>query len=55
MWEAAYAELWFTDRMWPDFGADDLTAALADFRRRERTFGAVPTGVATPEPLLRAG
>ena len=42
LWEAAYAELWFTERPWPDFGADDLAAAIADFRNRHRTFGAIP-------------
>ena len=39
LWEAAYAELCFIDTLWPDFGRDDLAAALADFRRRERRFG----------------
>jgi undecaprenyl diphosphate synthase len=39
LWESAYAELWFTNRMWPEFSADDLTAAINDFRRRERRFG----------------
>ena len=43
LWESAYAELFFTDRMWPDFGVADLDAAVADFKRRERRFGAVPT------------
>jgi undecaprenyl diphosphate synthase len=42
LWESAYAELWFTDRMWPDFEASDLDAALEDFHRRQRRFGAVP-------------
>ena len=44
LWECAYAELWFTDRMWPDFGREDLADAIFDFRRRERTFGGVPSG-----------
>jgi undecaprenyl diphosphate synthase len=39
LWESAYAELHFTERMWPDFGAQDLAEALASFRRRERRFG----------------
>ncbi len=47
LWECAYAELCFTDRMWPDFSADDLAAAVADFRRRERRFGALGTAVPT--------
>jgi len=39
LWESAYAELLFTDRMWPDFGAADLDTALQEFRRRQRRFG----------------
>jgi undecaprenyl diphosphate synthase len=42
LWESAYAELYFTERMWPEFGADDLGEALAAFRRRERRFGGLP-------------
>jgi undecaprenyl diphosphate synthase len=42
LWECAYAELYFTDVMWPDFNAEALTTALADFRSRERRFGRVP-------------
>jgi undecaprenyl diphosphate synthase len=41
LWEAAYAELCFLDTLWPDVGADDLRAALADFHGRERRFGAL--------------
>ena len=47
LWESAYAELVFTDRMWPDFDVTDLDAALGEFRRRERRFGGVP---AAPPP-----
>ena len=39
LWEGAYAELHFTDRMWPEFDADDLADALSSFSRRERRFG----------------
>jgi undecaprenyl diphosphate synthase len=39
LWETAYAELCFIDTLWPDFGADDLRLALADFHHRERRFG----------------
>ncbi|MFB3825491.1 MAG: di-trans,poly-cis-decaprenylcistransferase [Bryobacteraceae bacterium] len=42
LWECAYAELIFSRRMWPDFGPDDLAAAVRQFRARERRFGAVP-------------
>jgi undecaprenyl diphosphate synthase len=41
LWESAYAELHFTDCMWPDFGPVELDAALTEFQRRERRFGAV--------------
>ena len=43
LWECAYAELCFVDMLWPDFGADDLRAAIADFHRRERRFGGLGT------------
>ena len=39
VWQAAYAELFFSDRYWPDFKPEDLDAALADYERRDRRFG----------------
>lgn len=39
MWQAAYAELMFVDTLWPDFGKDDLAAALSAFADRDRRFG----------------
>ena len=39
LWECAYAELVFMDRLWPDFGAADLDEALEAFRGRDRRFG----------------
>ena len=45
LWESAYAELVFTPRMWPEFGAEDLRGALAQFARRERRFGGVAQAV----------
>jgi undecaprenyl diphosphate synthase len=41
LFEAAYAELHFSDRFWPDFGASDLASAVDDYRTRERRFGAI--------------
>jgi undecaprenyl diphosphate synthase len=41
LYGAAYAELAFTDRLWPDFDEGDLFAALASYQRRERRFGKV--------------
>jgi undecaprenyl diphosphate synthase len=46
LWECAYAELHFTPCAWPDFGADDLAAAIADFHGRTRRFGDVVAGPA---------
>jgi undecaprenyl diphosphate synthase len=46
LWECAYAELVFTDVMWPDFGEDDLASALAEYGRRDRRFGRLPDGAA---------
>jgi undecaprenyl diphosphate synthase len=42
LWEAAYAELLFLDRMWPDFSAEDLGAAVREFGIRERRYGSLP-------------
>jgi len=46
LWECAYAELYFTQRMWPEFTPADLHAAVRTFHGRERRFGAVPETVA---------
>jgi undecaprenyl diphosphate synthase len=40
LWQSAYAELVFSDRLWPDFGADDLAEAFRDYASRDRRFGA---------------
>jgi undecaprenyl diphosphate synthase len=42
LWHCAYAELYFTPALWPDFGVADLEEALAFFASRERRFGQVP-------------
>src|SRR4051812_7619578 len=39
LWESAYAELYFTNLMWPEFGPDALRSAVQDFASRERRFG----------------
>jgi undecaprenyl diphosphate synthase len=44
LWESAYAEFHFTGRLWPDFDAADLGAAVQDFRGRARRFGGLPQG-----------
>jgi undecaprenyl diphosphate synthase len=47
LWQTAYAELYFSDCLWPDFGAAEVDAALAAYARRDRRFG----GVGNPEPV----
>lgn len=42
LWECAYAELFFTPRMWPEFDAADLEGAVEDYLGRERRFGRLP-------------
>jgi len=46
LWECAYAELYFTDRRWPEFTPADLAAAVAEFNSRERRYGRVPEAAA---------
>lgn len=41
LWQAAYAELWFTDTLWPDFRGEEMDRAVASFRTRDRRFGKV--------------
>jgi undecaprenyl diphosphate synthase len=43
LWQCAYAEYMFTPTLWPDFGQADLDAALRDYAKRERRFGAIGT------------
>ena len=46
LWECAYAELYFSRLLWPDFAPADLTAAVEEFHARERRFGMVPAAAA---------
>lgn len=39
LWQIAYAEIWFTDKLWPDFYEEDFLKAIADFQMRKRRFG----------------
>lgn len=47
LWECAYAELYFTPELWPDFGEDSLRGAVDEFRRRRRRYGGL-----SPEPSV---
>jgi len=39
LWQLAYAELYFTEKLWPDFGKEDFLKAIINFQKRERRFG----------------
>ncbi len=41
LWQASYAELWFTEVLWPDFRKEHLEEAIEEYGRRTRKFGAV--------------
>lgn len=41
LWQAAYAEFWYSDICWPDFGNDDMKQAILDYQNRDRRFGSV--------------
>ncbi len=45
LWQAAYAELYVTDTLWPDFGENAIHDALANYSSRERKFGGIPEAV----------
>ena len=42
LWQVAYAEIYFSKLYWPDFGAEDVDNALAEYAQTQRTFGLVP-------------
>jgi undecaprenyl diphosphate synthase len=39
LWQVAYSEIVVTETLWPDFGRDDMLAAIVEFQRRDRRFG----------------
>jgi undecaprenyl diphosphate synthase len=55
LWECAYAELYFTEHMWPDFGAAELDEALTWYGKRQRRFGRLPGREPAPESAVHAG
>ena len=52
LWQIAYAELYVTDTLWPDFGRTDLLKAILDFQRRDRRFGGLNSPAPPLEPQL---
>ena len=51
LWQLAYTELWFTERLWPDFDEQTLADALADYARRERRFGKTSAQIQRPDAV----
>ena len=49
LWQASFAELYFSPVFWPDFGPDELEAAVREFGKRERRFGHVSAATFTAE------
>ena len=47
LWQIAYSELYFTEKLWPDFGKEDLYEAIADYQNRERRFGLTSEQIAS--------
>ncbi|MBI4710569.1 MAG: isoprenyl transferase [Nitrospirae bacterium] len=43
LWQAAYSEFYFTETLWPDFGKKEFLSAVAEYTKRERRFGTVPS------------
>jgi undecaprenyl diphosphate synthase len=48
LWEIAYSELYFSDKLWPDFSEDDLYEAILDYQQRERRFGKTSEQLSSP-------
>ncbi|MDZ7638095.1 MAG: di-trans,poly-cis-decaprenylcistransferase [Bryobacterales bacterium] len=51
LWESAYAEIHFTQVLWPDFGQRALREAMDDYRGRHRTFGGLPSPMDSPQAI----
>lgn len=50
LWQSAYAELYFTEILWPDFDAAAYRCAISDFARRQRRFGQISEQIETTHP-----
>jgi len=55
LWQLAYTEFYFTDALWPDFGAQALGEAIASYQRRERRFGRTSEQLDATQPAEQAG
>ena len=51
LWQIAYAEIYVTNKLWPDFDGTDLLHAISNYQKRERRYGGLGNGGASPEVL----
>jgi undecaprenyl diphosphate synthase len=49
LWQSAYSEFVFTERLWPDFDETDIDAAIQAYRQRDRRYGGIPTEELVPQ------
>ena len=54
LWQSAYAEYVFMDKLWPDFAGEDLKSAIAEFGGRKRRYGASRLSVPAASPIFRS-
>ncbi len=55
LWQAAYSEFFFSDKLWPEFDEAELDCAIQEFARRERRFGRTPEQLDGPSPCAKLG
>lgn len=55
LWQIAYAEIWVTEKLWPDFDTVDLLEAILDFQKRERRYGGLGRRTRSGASLVTAG
>ena len=51
LWQSAYSEFVFTERLWPDFDESDIDAAIQAYRQRDRRYGGIPTEDLVPQGI----
>jgi undecaprenyl diphosphate synthase len=51
LWQSAYSEFVFTERLWPDFDDTDIDAAIQAYRQRDRRYGGIPTEELVPQGI----
>src|SRR5205807_9384555 len=55
LWQAAYAEIYVTEKLWPDFRGVDLLNAILEYQKRERRYGGITDDANDPHHAVKAG